>query len=221
MTYRILICEPDAAQGRALSPELCATACEVVCCASGAEAIALLGRERFDVAVISLASDGTGRVLLDRLSGAASTIPFLVATTAEDIEARIFGLDRGAVDYLVKPFRANELMTRVATVLKRREGARGRFLRRGDIVLDKETGRIGDGVTWTALSPTERKVVPMLFEDANRPVSKQRLRNALNDGRRVSDNAIEVVIHRLRIKARSWGMHIQTYRGLGYVLEEG
>lgn len=218
--YRILIYEPDAALRQILTSGLSKKACDFVWCGEYEEAVALLGRKKIDIAVVSLSSDGTGLRVIDQISKSADTIPFLVATPVDQLEARILGLDRGAVDYLIWPCAADELMTRVSTVLRRREGARARFIRRGQIVLDRETGRIGDGSNWTALSPKENTVFSLLFGCGDRPVSKQRLRSALAGGDRITDNAIEVGIHRLRIKARSWGMQIQTYRGVGYALEE-
>ena len=220
--YRILIFEPDAALGQALMTGLSTTGRTIVWCDKGAEATALLGRAKVDVAVVSLSSDGKGLELIDRIgeTSGRTPIPFLVATAADEIETRMLGLDRGAADYLIRPFTADELLARVSTVLRRRENSHGRFVRRGEIVLDRETWRFGDGLSWTALSPKERKVFSLLFGYGDRPVSKQRLRSALADEGCMTDNAIEVLIHRLRIKARSWGMHIQTHRGLGYALED-
>lgn len=217
--YRILIYQPDAVSGQVLMSTLSATACKFVCCDSGDAAMAVLEGEKADVALAFLSSDGRGIDIVDRICESAAAIPCLVATPRDAMDTRILALDHGAVDYLIWPFNAEELLERVSTVLRRRETASGRFIRRGDIVLDREAGRIGDGMNWTVLSPTERKVFPILFGDLERPVSKQRLRNALADGGCMSDNAIEVLISRLRIKARTWGMQIQTYRGLGYILE--
>jgi two-component system OmpR family response regulator len=217
--YRILIYQPDAASGQALMSMLAGTPCTFVCCDTSGAASAALDDGETDIAVIFLSPDGPGADMPDRMCETAAAIPWLVATPREAIDTRIAALDRGAVDYLIWPFTAEELVARVSTVLRRRESSPGRFIRRGDIVLDREIGRIGDGMTWTTLSPTERKVFPLLFGDLDRPVSKQRLKRAMAGAAGVSDNAIEALISRLRIKANTWGMRIQTYRGLGYILE--
>ena len=196
------------------------TASDIVWCDDYAGSVALLDGKQIDLAVVSLSPDGAGLRIIDRICDVGSAVPFLVATPVDQIETRMLGLDRGAVDYLISPYTADELTARVSTAWRRRESSRSRFIRRGQIVLDRETGRIGDGSTWTALSPKENTVFSLLFGCGDRPVSKQRLRSALSEGGRLTDNAIEVGIHRLRIKARSWGMQIQTYRGVGYALEE-
>lgn len=216
---RILIYEPNAASGQALMTRLATTGCNAVWCINGGDAIALIDDAMVDVAVVCLEGDGAGLEIIDQIGETASVIPFLVATPAQEIEARMIGLNRGAADYLVSPFDADELLARVSTTMLRREDPHKRFMWRGKIVLDRETGRFGDGTTWTALSPWELKVFSLLFGCGDRPVSKQRLRSALADKGCVTDNAIEVGIHRLRLKARSWGMLIQTYRGVGYILE--
>lgn len=217
---RILIYEPDKALGNTLMPILSKADGQFIWRDNSADTFALLRSAKINVAIISASPDADDSEMIDKIYSAARNTPFLVATRADEIDERIHGLNEGAADYLIRPFDANELLARIATVLRRRETTHERFARRGSILLDNETPRLGDGSTWTALSPTEHKVFSLLFGCADRPVSKLRLKNMLADGEGVSDNAIEVGIYRLRIKARSWGMCIKSYRGLGYALED-
>ena len=220
MGYRILFFDPNAAWGEALKQKISAMDCKVVWCSEEAQAIEQLHGVEVDVAVVCLTPDGTGLDILDQRRVAAGSIPVLIATHADDIVTRIAGLNRGAVDYLVSPFDADELLARVSTVMVRRETPSERFVRRGKIILDREAGRVGDGSNWTALSPWEMKVFSLLFGGGDRPVSKQHLKSVLADKWCMTDNAIEVGIHRLRLKARAWGMRIQTYGRAGYVLQD-
>lgn len=213
--YRILIHEPDAASGQALMAGLLTLDCAPVWCRDGSQTLALVESGAVDVAVISLGADGSGLELIER---AARGVPVLMAAPADAVDMRIQGLGRGAVDYLIKPCAVDELMVRVATAMLRFELACRRYVRRGRFVLDTETGRIGDGAHWTALTSTERQAFSLLLECEDRPVSKLRLKDAISAGN-VTDNAIEVLIHRLRAKARAWGMYIRTCRGEGYMLE--
>lgn len=213
--YRILIHEPDAASGQALMAGLAQLDCAPVWCRDGSQTLALVGSGAVDVAIIALGADGNGLELIAR---ATRSIPVLLAAPADAVDLRMHGLTRGAVDYLIKPFGVNELMVRVATAMLRFEVACRRYVRRGSFVLDKEAGRIGDGSHWTALTSTERQAFSLLLECEDRPVSKNRLKDAISAGN-VTDNAIEVLIHRLRAKARAWGMYIRTCRGEGYMLE--
>lgn len=219
MAYRILIFEPNASSGESLMKKLSAmNHCDAIWCSEEAQAMELLDGAKVDAAVLCLSPDGTGLEIIDQRRGDAG-IPCLIATQAHDIETRMLGLNRGAVDYLISPFNADELLARVWTVMVRREQADERFVRRGNVILDREVGRVGDGSKWTALSPWELKVFSLLF-GGDRPVSKQHLKSVLADRWCMTDNAIEVGIHRLRLKARACGMLIQTYGRAGYVLQD-
>lgn len=213
--YRILIYEADAASGQALLHDFMAADCAPVWCRDATPALALIDAAAVDVAVVCLDADGVGLELLER---AARSVPVLIAAPAAAVDIRMLGLSRGAVDYLIKPFGMDELSVRVATAMLRYEAACRRYVRRGGFVLDKEAGRIGDGSHWTALTSTERQAFSLLLECGDRPVSKLRLKTAITTGN-ITDNAIEVLIHRLRAKAQAWGMYIRTCRGEGYMLE--
>lgn len=213
--YRILIYEADAASGQALLHDFMAADCAPVWCRDATPALALIDAAAVDVAVVCLDADGVGLEFLER---AARSVPVLIAAPAMAVDIRMQGLSRGAVDYLIKPFGMDELSVRVATAMLRYEAACRRYVRRGGFVLDKEAGRIGDGSHWTALTSTERQAFSLLLECGDRPVSKLRLKTAITTGN-ITDNAIEVLIHRLRTKAQAWGMYIRTCRGEGYMLE--
>lgn len=216
MGNRILIYEPDEVSRRALRADADIAARDFVWCADAAEAAAHALDGRVDAAVVCLAANGAGLDMLERIG---RQVPVLVAAPAEALEARVAGLKLGARDYLIKPFGADELLARVTTVLHRR-GAEPRPLRQlGELRLDLRASRIGDGARWTSLTPAECQAFSLLLEQACRPVSKDRLKSVLTCDRNMSDNAIEVVIHRLRAKARAWNMKIRTYRGAGYALE--
>lgn len=206
--------KPDWSDG--VVEEMAARGC--VWCGAADEVAARVGAGAVDALVICLAADGAGLAMLERMVGA---VPILVAAPPEALETRIAGLKLGALDYLIRPFDAHELLARVATALHRGSAPRARpAMRLGGLCLDLQGGRLGDGERWTALTPSEHQALALLFEEVNRPVSKERLKSALADGRRMTDNAIEVVIHRLRAKARAWNMRIRTLRGAGYVLEQ-
>jgi DNA-binding response OmpR family regulator len=213
---RILIYEPDAESVQAMRAAPDVASGGFVWCGTAAKLVALIAAGQVDAVVVCLAADGAGLDMLERIG---KTVPVLVAAPAEALEVRIAGLKLGACDYLIKPFGTDELMARVATVLHRRATARGPLKQLGDLQLDMQVGRIGDGARWTMLTPTECQAFSLLLEQAYRPVSKDRLKSALTCDKDMSDNAIEVIIHRLRAKARTWNMRIRTYRGAGYALE--
>lgn len=218
-SYRILICEPDAKSREALKTEFGADHDQFIWCDGSAETISLLKGGNIDAAVICLAADGAGLEVFDWVDKAGCNIPILIATPDKAVETRMLGLERGAADYLVKPFDKNELLLRVSTVLRRRIGTSGRIKLRGGLKLDMETGYLGDGAKWITLTPKERQAFSLLLEYGNQPTPKSQLKNAIADGKSITDNALEVVIYRLRAKASQWGMNIRVYRSSGYVLE--
>ncbi|MDD5057100.1 MAG: response regulator transcription factor [Sideroxydans sp.] len=217
--YRILICETDARSRQTLEAGFGASPHEFVWCSSIEESLLLLDNGDIDAAVVCLSGDGSQLEVFDRIDKTGCNIPILIATPGKAIEARILGLERGAADYLIKPFDMNELVTRVSTVLRRRTALSGRITLRGGLKLDMETGYLGDGKKWITLSPKERQAFSLLLEYGDQPTPKSQLKNAIADGKSVSDNALEVVIYRLRAKAIQWGMNIRVYRSSGYVLE--
>ena len=214
-----MICEPDAKSRQTFSAGIGASQDKFVWCNDSAEAILLLGEGNIDAAVICIAADGSQLDVFDWIDKTGCDIPVLIATPGKAIETRIRGLERGAVDYLVKPLDMNELVLRVSTVLRRRIGTSGRITVRGGLKLDMETGYLGDGAKWITLTPKERQAFSLLVEYGDQPTPKSQLKNAIADGKSVTDNALEVVIYRLRAKASQWGMKIRVYRSSGYVLE--
>lgn len=171
-----------------------------------------------DLAVIVLAPGGHGPALVERLRSLAPDAPVLAMTATEDMALRIEALERGAIDYLIHSDATDDAVHRIATVLHRSRRIRSRWIRRGSITLDPEGNRFGDGTTWTSLTPTETPIFRELLERMNTPVPKRRLRQCYPEGECISDNAIEVVIHRLRQKLAPTPFRIGVRRGIGYIL---
>jgi two-component system, OmpR family, response regulator len=216
---RILIFDVDAVAGKALAAALAERGWAAESCCTLAQANELLDRSRIGVVLACLGMDGLGLELLDRVRAKSPALPALIATPAKDVKLRITGLKRGAADYLIRPFGVDELLARIATVQHRNATPPDGVIHRGGLMLDVETGRVGDGTHWTWLSPTERQAFALLLEQDEHPVTKNRLKDVLGTDGAISDNAIEVIIYRLRAKARDLGLNIRTYRGSGYMLE--
>jgi DNA-binding response OmpR family regulator len=145
-------------------------------------------------------------------------LPVIVIVREADIDLRLAALAKGASDYLLTSVTPEELRIRVQTVVTRFDMEKSRFLRRGCVVLDKVAGLLGDGLRWVTLTMSERQAFCLLLERQGQPVSHERLKQV---GRLegASDNALQVLIHRLRTKARACGLTIRNLRGEGYLLE--
>ena len=126
-----------------------------------------------------------------------------------------------ADDYMAKPFSLQELEARVRALIRRGMGGASSTIKHGPLVYD-QAGRVAtiDG-QMVELSARELGLLEVLLQRAGRLVSKDQLVERLCEwGEEVSNNAIEVYIHRLRKKIEKGPVRIATVRGLGYCLEK-
>jgi two-component system OmpR family response regulator len=148
-------------------------------------------------------------------------MPVLILTAADSVEQRVKGLDLGADDYMAKPFSLQELEARVRALMRRGLGTASHVLKHGPLTFDA-TGRVCYiHEQMIELSAREISLLEVLLQRAGRLVSKEQLVERLCEwGEEVSNNAIEVYIHRLRKKIEGGPIRIATVRGLGYCLEK-
>lgn len=217
---RVLIVEDDPilADGLAVGLKLHGVSVEVVgSCADGRHA---LTAGMFDAIVLDIMlPDDSGLALLESLRAEGERRPILLLTALDDIRDRVSGLDRGADDYLCKPFDLDELAARLRAVGRRGEGRANPMIEVGGLVLDPAC----NGVSRNGMAvEVTRREFAILRELAERPgvirsriELEERLYGWQED---VESNAIEVHIHNLRQKL---GRElIETVRGLGYRLRQ-
>ncbi|MDO9610421.1 MAG: response regulator transcription factor, partial [Serpentinimonas sp.] len=183
---------------------------------------ALMTNTEFDLLILDLGLPRLhGLEVLKRLRGRGSALPVLILTAADSVEERVLGLDLGADDYMAKPFALQELEARVRALVRRGSGVASGLIRHGPLTYD-QAGRVAsiDG-KMVELSARELGLLEVLLQRAGRLVSKDQLVDRLCEwGEEVSNNAIEVYIHRLRKKIEKGPIRIATVRGLGYCLEK-
>ncbi|MCP5281709.1 MAG: response regulator transcription factor [Rhodoferax sp.] len=219
---RILIAEDDGVLADGLLRALRGTGAAVDHVATGTEAdAALLTNKEFDLLILDLGLPKMhGLEVLRKLRARGSTLPVLILTAADSVDERVKGLDFGADDYMAKPFSLQELEARVRALLRRRMGGASDHIRHGPLVYD-QAGRVAtiDG-QMVDLSARELGLLEVLLQRAGRMVSKDQLVERLCEwGDEVSNNAIEVYVHRLRKKIEKGPIRIATVRGLGYCLK--
>lgn len=148
-------------------------------------------------------------------------IPVIMLTARGDEMDRVAGLDAGADDYMAKPFSLQELEARVRALTRRGLGTASSIIKHGPLSFDA-TGRVAYiNEQMLELSARELSLLEVLLQRAGRLVSKDQLVERLCEwGEEVSNNAIEVYIHRLRKKIEQGPIRIATVRGLGYCLEK-
>ena len=177
----------------------------------------------FDAVVLDIGLPGRdGLDVLRRLRARGDAVPVLLLTARDAVSDRVLGLDAGADDYLVKPFDLVELEARVRALLRRGRAAAPPVLRLGRLSLhpDETAPRLDDRTM--ELSPREAGVLAVLLRRAGRVVGKARVLQeiATDDpsAMDLSDQAVEVMVHRLRRKLEGSGAEIHTVRGFGYLL---
>ncbi len=220
---RILIAEDDQVLADGLLRTLRSSGAAVDHVTDGAQAeAALLTNGELDLLILDLGLPKMhGLEVLKRLRSRGSTLPVLILTAADGVEERVKGLDLGADDYMAKPFSLQELEARVRALTRRSVGSASTMIKHGPLQYD-QTGRVAtiDG-KMVDLSARELGLLEVLLVRSGRLVSKDQLVERLCEwGEEVSNNAIEVYIHRLRKKIEKGPIRIATVRGLGYCLEK-
>lgn len=218
---RVLLVEDDGAIVRTLSELLADEGFSVVTEATQDGACGRLAAESFDIALLDVTlAQGNGFAVCAAAREVAPDMPVIFLTASDDEYSTVAGLDMGAVDYIAKPFRARELVSRMRGALRRTSPA-DNVLTVGDVRLNVTSGAVTRGGTEVFLSALEYRLLLYFLQHKGKLVTREMLRDAIWDsaGEYVSDNALNVYIKRLREKVEadpSDPQIIVTVRGLGY-----
>jgi DNA-binding response OmpR family regulator len=148
--------------------------------------------------------------------------PIIIITAREEETDAVLGLDLGADDYVIKPFRMRELLSRIRALLRRVEGVSETFelLREGEIVLDERTHSVTSAGVEISLTPIEFNLLAVLMRSPGRVFSRTELVDQLTDtGFAGLDTTLNVHIRNLRMKIEADPgnpRYIETVFGIGY-----
>lgn len=159
--------------------------------------------------------DGSGFEILRSLRKKNNDMPVLILTAYDDISYRVEGLDLGADDYLIKPFKLEELLARLRALRRRAGGRSNPVLQVGDVILDPSANKVTRAGETIHIGPKEFAILHALMEKCGRVLSKAQLEESLYGwNMEVESNTVEVHIHGLRKKlGRDF---IETLRNVGY-----
>lgn len=218
---RILLTEDDPALAEALQFALKQAGHAVDWAANGAAADEALKKSSFGLLILDLGLPKLdGFEVLRRLREHNASLPVLILSGREQPEDKVTGLDLGADDYLVKPFSIEELQARVRALIRRGQGGAAPQITYGQLTFDSVQRTAAVAGRALALSVQETGVLEVLLGRFGRVVSKEHLMEQLySAGHEVSQNAIEVCVHRLRKKLESSGVNVRTQYGRGYLLD--
>jgi DNA-binding response OmpR family regulator len=178
----------------------------------------------YDAIVLDLGlPDSDGLDLIPELRAATSSIPILILTARDGIDDRVAGLDRGADDYLLKPFAMKELAARLRALLRRPGGPLGLTINIGNISLDTTARHLKVGGRVVAIPPRELDALELLMRRTDNVVPKRLFEDTIYGfSEDVVSNTIEALVSRLRrrLQAIDASVTIHTLRGIGYLLTE-
>lgn len=217
----ILLIEDDAVLADGLIHTLSGSGYSVTCAKAGAYAEQLLQAQDFDLIVLDLGlPDMDGLELLRRLRSRKVPLPIMILTARDGVNDRIDGIEQGADDYMTKPFELRELEARIHALIRRCYGGFSNDIAIGRLRLDTHNHQVLVDGQPIILSGREYSLLEILLMQAGKVVSKDRIAQRLAaDGDALTDNAIEIYVHRLRKRIEPYGTVIRTVRGLGYLLE--
>lgn len=165
--------------------------------------------------------DGSGYELCKEIREKSNT-PIIFLTACDEEVNIVMGLDIGGDDYITKPFRIRELISRIKAVLRRyEEDSYGDILISEDIKMFLLEGKVEKNGEEIFLTPIEYKLLVHFMKNPNQILSRNTILERLWDtsGEFVDDNTLSVYIKRLREKiedSSSTPKYIKTVRGLGY-----
>lgn len=180
----------------------------------------VLRTERFDLVLLDISlKDGNGYSLCSEIKSEYD-IPVIFLTASGDEASVVAGFDLGADDYIAKPFRPRELVSRIKNALRKYQHDNGRIVI-GDLFIDMNSGKISKGEKDIVLSALEFRILQIFVENRGRILSREALLEDVWDiaGNFVNDNTLSVYIKRLREKIEDDPQNpkiIMTVRGLGY-----
>ncbi|MDR1075499.1 MAG: response regulator [Xanthomonadaceae bacterium] len=218
---RILVAEDDTAIATALRDSLTEAGHVVDRVLDGASAERALLSEPYDLLVLDLGlPQRDGMAVLERIRDKRKETAVLIVTARDDVDDRIHALDLGADDYMVKPFVLAEFLARTRALLRRSVSGGVPMLPVGKLEINLSARRIWREGQEIELTAREFALLEALVTRLDQVVSRTRLTDSLSNwDQEITDNGLDISIHRLRRKLHGTGARIRTVRGLGYLLE--
>ena len=213
-----MIVEDDVFLRDGLCEILCKENYSVTVASTVSEAKESIDTESFNLLIFDvMLPDGNGFDLCVSVREKDSNVPILFLTACDDEVQIVRGLDAGADDYVTKPFKLLELLSRVRALLRRNSGA---VYKSSNITIETNNMTVKKNGEIIFVTPTEYMILSTLIRNRGIIVPRSVLLQNIwdNDGTFIDDNTLSVHMSRLRDKIG--GDYIKTVRGIGYRWEE-
>jgi DNA-binding response OmpR family regulator len=218
---RLLLVEDEGELAELVRTKLAGEGFAVDIAGSVEDAQAAMQTTTYDAVVLDMRlPDGDGLEMLRDIRDNRNQTPVIVVTARDSVNDRVRGLNAGADDYLVKPFALEELVARIAAVLRRPGSALGMRLEIANLAFDTTTREVAVGGQPLVVPRRELAALELLMRRAGRVVTKDALENAVYaNGEETESNAIESHLSRLRKRLREAGASVAILgvRGVGYM----
>lgn len=184
-----------------------------------ADGIKKFKENTFDLVLLDISlPDGNGFDICKKIKNSKEDIPVIFLTAQDEETSVVLGLDLGADDYVVKPFRTRELISRINSVLRRYgKNEYKNIIQYKNIKIDTISAKVYKDNKEIIFTSLEYKILVMLFSNQNKLITREQLLEKIWDiaGNFVNDNTLTVYIKRIREKLEDENI-IKTVRGLGY-----
>ena len=232
MAASILVVEDDPAVALALEVALKGEGYLPLLAATGDKGLEIGLAQAPDLLILDVRLPGMdGFELLRRLRAGGSKAPVIILTARDEEVDTILGLELGADDYMTKPFRVRELLSRVKSHLRRAYGdladaLGGRIIRADELLIDLERRRVSRAGKKISLTPTEFEILRLLAEKPGRVFSRRDLLERVRDYDAAisgDETTINVHVSHLRDKVEedpSNPRFVMTVRGVGYAFAD-
>ena len=219
-TIRILVVDDEEVLVDLIGTGLRYEGFEVAVASDGASALAQAAAFQPHLVVLDWMLPGLDGLTVCRRLRASSDVAILMLTARGELEERVAGLEGGADDYLVKPFKFQELLARIRAILRRHHLSLSRRMSVGDVQLDRETREVWRAGHPVDLTPREFELLAVLMAHPRQVFTREALLDRVWGYDFVADpNLIEVHISALRAKLGDTTRQlIRTVRGVGYTL---
>lgn len=219
---RILVIDDDAAVTSVLKRGLSYEGFAVETAHSGMEGLHLARERSADLVILDVLMPGmNGLEVLQRLRAADTRLPVLLLTGKDAPADQVQGLERGADDYVLKPFTFEVLLARIHALLRRQQTSHPTVLRFADVAMDLNSHTVTRGPRPILLTSVEFKLLHAFLQHPQQVLSKEVLLERVW-GYDFGENVVEVYVKQLRQKLEAQGESrlIHTIRNVGYVLRE-
>ena len=221
---RVLVVEDEPRLNELIVKKLKTEHYSVDACLRGDEVRDFLHGAEYDAIVLDIMLPGkSGLAVLQEMRMQNDKTPVLLLTARDSIQDRVAGLDRGADDYLVKPFSFDELLARLRALMRRNYQAASNVFSVADLTVDCDAHAVTRGGTQIELSGKEFSILEYLIRNANMVLTRDKISNHIwNYEYEGGSNIVDVYIRSIRKKLEEGypTKLIHTVRGTGYVLRE-